>query len=59
VSNTPSFLQDTVVAGEPEEVQLRVKSMPESEDTSRDRIVTGAVERGKKGRCILRVGSRI
>lgn len=38
--SSPSFLQVTELAGEPEEIQLRVKSDPKFDVDSRDVIVT-------------------
>ena len=41
-SSSPSFLQVTELAGEPEEMQLRVKSGPKLDVDSRDLMVGGA-----------------
>lgn len=44
MSSWPSFLQRTVVAGEPEEIHLRVNSDPYSEVLSNDEVTTEAIE---------------
>lgn len=50
-STIPSFVHVTVVAGEPEDVQFRVKGELESEVMPRDVIDTGAE--------VMRVGEKV